>query len=116
MDRNPFELYYGESFLKLLLGSPEKSNKVEYFEALNRAGYLSSTACVYDVFKDQVSNQLFSQMKLTFPGLAHFPDFYERSTKVEFQAEILGVLKKILGRDFNPNPVEACIERNFLKD
>ncbi len=114
LDRNPFALQYGENFLKLNLGIPEQATKLEYFEAENRAGYLSSTACVYEAFKSQLSPQALTQMNVSFPGLAHFPDFYERSTKVEFQAEILGVLKKILGRDFDHSPVEACIDRNFL--
>lgn len=114
LDLSPFQLHFGEGFLKQALGIPEKATKIEYFEALNRAGFIASTACIFDHFQAALSTRTLATLEISFPGLAHFPDFYERSTKVEFQAEILGLLKKELGRDFDHDPIEACIDRNFL--
>lgn len=114
LDLEPFQLQFGESFLKQSLGIPEKASKVEYFEALNRASFISATACVYDQLKAVLNPQTLSSLEISFPGLAHFPDFYERSTKVEFQAEILGLLKKVLGREFDHEPVIECVDNNFL--
>lgn len=114
LDREPFQLHFGEGFLKQNLGIPEKASKVEYFEALNRASFIAATACVYDQLKAVLNPQTLASLEISFPGLAHFPDFYERSTKVEFQAEILGLLKKVLGREFDHQPVIECVDSNFL--
>lgn len=107
------ELRFGSSTIQQVLGKVKPVTKLEFYEAYNRAAFYSASACIQGLFQSKQSPELVKTIAADFPGIARFPDFYERSVRAEFQAEILGVLKKILGNDFNREAIVACVDQNF---